>query len=69
MYQKSGTWTFDERICEVQLKIFGSECNLDCYMCMHDNSTTRQNVADKGVWNDRILVSKMKVEKITLTGL
>ena len=54
LYQKSGTWTFDERICEVQLKIFGSECNLDCYMCMHANSTTRQNVADKGVWNDRI---------------
>ena len=54
MYQKSGTWTFDERICEVQLKIFGSECNLDCYMCMHANSTTRQNVADKGVWNEKI---------------
>ena len=27
-----------ERIYEVQLKIYGSECNLDCYMCQHANS-------------------------------
>lgn len=54
MYQKSGVWTFDERICEIQLKIFGSECNLDCYMCMHANSTTRQRVAEDGVWNNKI---------------
>jgi hypothetical protein len=42
------------RIFEVQLKIYGSECNLDCFMCLHDNSTTRMQVAKKGVWNDRI---------------
>ena len=43
-----------ERIYEVQLKIYGSECNLDCYMCQHANSTTRLNVADKGVYSDKI---------------
>ena len=42
------------RIFEVQLKIYGSECNLDCFMCMHDNSTTRMQVAKNGVWNDNI---------------
>lgn len=42
------------RIFEVQLKIYGSECNLDCYMCHHDNSTTRMQVADKGVWSNII---------------
>jgi organic radical activating enzyme len=42
------------RIFEVQLKIYGSECNLDCYMCLHDNSTTRMQVAKKGVWNTKV---------------
>lgn len=42
------------RIFEVQLKIYGSECNLDCYMCLHDNSTTRIQVANKGVWSNII---------------
>lgn len=42
------------RIFEVQLKIYGSECNLDCFMCQHDNSTTRWQVAKKGVWSDKI---------------
>lgn len=64
LYQKSGTWTFDERICEVQLKIFGSECNLDCYMCMHANSTTRQQVATKGdVWNDAVFGTRDQGQK------
>ena len=43
-----------DRIFEVQLKIYGSECNLDCYMCLHANSTTRQKVAENGVWSDAI---------------
>lgn len=42
------------RIFEVQLKIYGSECNLDCFMCHHDNSTTRMQVAKKGVWSNAI---------------
>ena len=36
MYEKTGVWTFDERIMQIQLKSFGIECNLDCHMCNHD---------------------------------
>ena len=54
LYKASGKYAFDERILEIQLKVFGSECNLDCFMCVHANSTTRQRVAEKGVWNDAI---------------
>ena len=39
---------------EIQLKIYGSECNLDCFMCLHSNSTTRMKVAEGGVWNNQI---------------
>ena len=43
------------RILEVQLKVYGSECNLDCYMCVHANSTIRQKVAiEGGVWSEAI---------------
>ena len=48
--------TPSERIFEVQLKIYGSECNIDCYMCDFINSTTRMKslkagVVTKGVWS------------------
>lgn len=54
LYKASGHWAFDERICEIQLKVFGSQCNLDCHMCFHSNSTTRQKNAEKGAWNDAV---------------
>ena len=54
MFKASGLFDFDERIIEVQLKVYGSECNLDCYMCTHQNSTIRQKVANEGVWNDAV---------------
>jgi len=54
MYRASGMWAFEERICEIQLKIFGSQCNLDCHMCMHANSTTRQKGIEGGVWNNNV---------------
>ena len=68
MYKASGQYAFDERILEIQLKVFGSECNLDCFMCMHANSTTRQKVADAGVWNDKVYgkPSKQRDEYIRL---
>lgn len=54
-YKETGKFKIKgERIYEVQLKIYGSECNLDCYMCQHANSTTRLKVAEKGVYNDKI---------------
>ena len=53
------TWIFEERNCEIQLKVWGSQCNLDCHMCNHDNSTTRTKVAEEGVWNDIIFDGKL----------
>jgi hypothetical protein len=55
-FRETGEFTLKGagRIFEVQLKIYGSECNLDCYMCHHDNSSTRWQVAQKGVWSDKI---------------
>ena len=54
MYKASGMWAFDQRIIEMQLKIFGSECNLDCHMCIHTNSSIRQRGAEKGVWSKKL---------------
>ena len=55
LFQATGEFDFDTRIIEVQLKVYGSECNLDCYMCMHSNSTIRQKVAiEGGVWNEEV---------------
>ena len=54
MFKATGRYEFEERIIEVQLKVYGDECNLDCYMCLHTNSSTRQQVAKKGVWSDEI---------------
>ena len=54
MYKATGEWEFDQRIIEMQLKIFGSECNLDCHMCIHTNSSIRQRGAEKGVWSKKL---------------
>ena len=54
-FKETGEYYFAERICEVQLKIFGSECNLDCHMCMHANSTMRWDMAvKKEVWSKEL---------------
>ena len=63
LYKASGQYAFDERILEIQLKVFGSECNLDCFMCVHANSTTRQRVAEKGVWNDAVFGERGQVRE------
>jgi len=47
MFEKSGMWTFDQRIVQVQLKSFGIECNLDCHMCNHDSSSMRIDMMNK----------------------
>jgi len=54
MFELSGIYQMEQRIIEVQLKVYGDECNLDCFMCMHDNSSIRQKVAGEGVWNEEI---------------
>ena len=53
-FRKTGEYKLDRRVLEIQLKIYGSECNLDCFMCLHSNSTTRMKVAEGSVWNNKI---------------
>tara|TARA_B100001142_G_scaffold294845_1_gene315335 strand:- start:429 stop:1979 length:1551 start_codon:yes stop_codon:yes gene_type:complete len=53
-FRKTGEYKLDRRVLEIQLKIYGSECNLDCFMCLHANSTTRMKVAESGVWNQKV---------------
>ena len=55
MFKATGQFEFEGRLLEIQLKVYGDECNLDCHMCVHQNSTTRQQVAKKGVWSEEIL--------------
>tara|TARA_B110000285_G_C15125769_1_gene620143 strand:+ start:1379 stop:3001 length:1623 start_codon:yes stop_codon:yes gene_type:complete len=57
MMKTTGSYDMTDagRILEIQLKVYGSECNLDCFMCMHANSTIRQKVGiEGGVWSDEI---------------
>ena len=54
MFKATGEFKLEQRVFEVQLKVYGDECNLDCYMCMHNNSSIRQKVALEGVWNQPI---------------
>jgi len=54
MFKASGIFDFEDRVFEIQLKVFGSECNLDCHMCIHANSSMRMDMAKKGVWDEKI---------------
>ena len=54
MFQMTGQFQMEQRMIEVQLKVYGDECNLDCYMCMHNNSSIRQKVALEGVWSEAV---------------
>ena len=40
-FRKDGRVTFRERLLEIQVKAFGNTCNLDCYMCIPYDSSTR----------------------------
>ena len=54
MFKATGEFKLEQRVFEVQLKVYGDECNLDCYMCMHNNSSIRQKVALEGVWSEAV---------------
>ena len=66
---KVAGYDFDERILELQLRVFGSKCNLDCYMCHHFSSTTRQDMAyKKGVWNDTVWNNIDRSKRLSMTA-
>jgi len=61
MFEKTGMWTFDERIMQIQLKSFGIECNLDCHMCNHDSSSMRIDMMNKhNVYSEKMFGSMKK---------
>ena len=42
MFKATGEFEFDYRILELQVKVFGMECNIDCHMCHPRHSTIRK---------------------------
>lgn len=46
-FVNDGEYKFQERILMVQVRIFGNQCNLDCYMCHPRNSSTRTKQTEK----------------------
>ena len=41
IYKETGKGRIQNRVFEVQIKAFGNQCNLDCFMCIPDDSSTR----------------------------
>ena len=70
MYEKSGEWTFDERIMQIQLKSFGIECNLDCHMCNHDSSSMRIDMMNKhNVYSEKMFGTMKNTQNVKLNLL
>ena len=64
MFEKTGVWTFDERIMQIQLKSFGIECNLDCHMCNHDSSSMRIDMMNKhNVYSEKMFGPMEKTQR------
>ena len=40
-FKRNNRGVFQDRVLEIQVKAFGNKCNLDCYMCVPYDSTTR----------------------------
>ena len=53
-YIKTNDYNLKERLIILQTRIFGNQCNLDCYMCQPQNSTTRQSSNNKIDFNKYI---------------
>jgi len=63
---------FDQRLLEVQIKAFGNQCNLDCYMCQPFDSTTRlksinsNELTDESIFSVGSKKKPLQMGKITL---
>lgn len=54
-FKKTGKGRITERIFEVQVKAFGNQCNLDCYMCVpYDSSTRLKTIHSKELEQENI---------------
>jgi sulfatase maturation enzyme AslB (radical SAM superfamily) len=54
LYKLTGEYEIDFKIFEIQLKLFGSQCNLDCYMCHTELSSVREKMQRNIISTDRI---------------
>ena len=74
-FKKTNKVTIDRKIFEVQIKAFGNQCNLDCYMCMPFDSTTRLHsinsaeLASEKIFEDSTKIKLVSLEKIKLDSV
>ena len=63
---KEGRVSLKDRIFEVQVKVFGNQCNLDCYMCIpYDSSVRLQTINSDGL-KDQNVFSEYATQRIPM---
>ncbi len=74
-FRKDGRVTFKERLLEVQVKAFGNTCNLDCYMCIPYDSSTRlatihsEELKGETVFSDFAKTAPVSVDQNTMDDI
>ncbi len=74
-WKKTGQGHLEDRILEIQIKAFGNKCNLDCYMCVPYDSTTRlktihsEQLKDEKVFSEYAKTHIAAMPKQTLTSI
>ena len=61
-YKKTKTGHIKDRIFEVQIKAFGNQCNLDCFMCHTYDSSMRTQTMNSEELKDQTAFSKYGIE-------
>ena len=64
-FRKNGKLWLRDRIFEVQVKFFGNQCNLDCYMCVpYDSSVRLQTMHSKELKEENVFsdYSKQRIK-------
>lgn len=54
LFRLSGGCDMTHRMFEIQLKVFGSQCNLDCHICTSANSSTRETSQRNIIATDKV---------------
>ena len=68
-FKKTGKARIQHRVFEVQVKAFGNKCNLDCYMCIPEDSSTRIKTMTSELFaDDNIFFPKYPKEGIPQTS-
>jgi hypothetical protein len=62
-FKKNGNIELKERLLEVQVKAFGNQCNLDCYMCVPYDSSTRIQTMNSPALAGADIFSEQSIKK------